>query len=126
MVMSIPTSSFWSDASVASREAWLLVGFAREMPTYDPPRKWMRLVSAIVRGITCVVSPAMSQRNPSLMPRTSTLDRHARIVAAPMTLLIPGAGPPATTMASFFGADEICVGVTAGHLATPQKGKGLT
>ena len=43
---------------------------------------------------------------PSWMPSTSTApERQARMVAAPITLLMPGAGPPATTMASFC-ADE--------------------
>ena len=77
-----------------------LVGFAREMPMHEPPRKWMRLVSAIVRGATCETSPVMSHWKPSCTPRTSTPESAARMVAAPMTLLMPGAGPPATTMAS--------------------------
>ncbi len=60
----------------------------------------MRLVSLIESGITCVVSPCIIHLNPSWMPSTSTPERHARIVAAPITLLIPGAGPPAQRMAS--------------------------
>ena len=87
----------------------LFVGFAREMPRYEPPRKWMRLASAIVSGMTCDVSPSMIQRKPSWMPSTSTPERQARMVAAPMTLLMPGAGPPPTRMASFIlglGAEE--------------------
>ena len=77
-----------------------LVGFAREMPMHEPPRKWMRLVSSIVSGATCEMSPVMSHWKPSWTPRTSTPESAARMVAAPMTLLMPGAGPPATTMAS--------------------------
>ena len=77
-----------------------LVGFAREMPMQEPPRKWMRLVSSIVSGVTCETSPVMSHWKPSWSPTTSTSERQARMVAAPMTLLMPGAGPPATTMAS--------------------------
>src|SRR5882672_3211669 len=62
----------------------------------------MRLVSAIVSGTTCDTSPSMSHSNPCWIPSTSTLDRLARMVAAPMTLLMPGAGPPATTIPSLF------------------------
>src|SRR5258707_1581638 len=36
------------------------------------------------------------------MPSTSTFSRRPRIVAAPMTLLMPGAGPPPTRIPSFF------------------------
>src|SRR5262245_58032847 len=39
---------------------------------------------------------------------TSTWERQARMVAAPMTLLIPGAGPPPTMMASFDLSDMWC------------------
>src|SRR4030095_7196007 len=38
----------------------------------------------------------------SRTPTTSTPSRTPRIVAAPITLLMPGAGPPPTRMASFF------------------------
>jgi len=48
----------------------------------------MRLVSAIVSGTTCDTSPSMSHSNPCWIPSTSTLDRLARMVAAPMTLLM--------------------------------------
>jgi hypothetical protein len=44
----------------------------------------------------------MIQSKPSRMPRTSTPSSWLRIVAAEMTLLIPGAGPPPTRIASFF------------------------
>jgi hypothetical protein len=38
----------------------------------------------------------MIHSKPSRMPRTSTPSSWARIVAALMTLLMPGAGPPPT------------------------------
>src|SRR5262245_13873416 len=41
----------------------------------------------------------MIHSNPSSMPSTSTPSSAARIVAAPITELIPGAGPPPTRMA---------------------------
>src|SRR5688572_23175968 len=83
------------------------VGLAREMPMCDPPRKWMRLTASMVRGVTCSTSPCISHSKPSRMPTTSTPPRRARIVAAPMTLLIPGAGPPPTRMANLFmGAEK--------------------
>src|SRR5579883_175962 len=42
----------------------------------------------------------MIHLKPSCSPSTCTLEEHARIVAAPITLLRPGAGPPAHAMAS--------------------------
>ncbi len=66
----------------------------------EPPRKWMRLTSGAVSSITWSVSPCMIHSKPSRRPTTETPASSARIVAAPMTLLIPGAGPPPTRMAS--------------------------
>ena len=100
MLMSIPTPSFFSDSSTFLMCSGFFVGLAREIPIADPPRKWMRLVSPIVSGWAWPKSPLISHEKPSCRPRTSTLERRARIVAAPMTLLMPGAGPPATTIAS--------------------------
>src|SRR5213594_1146937 len=42
----------------------------------------------------------MIHSKPSRTPSTSTASSRARMVAAPMTLLIPGAGPPPTRIAS--------------------------
>ena len=50
----------------------------------------MRLTASIVSGITWSMSPCMIHSKPSRMPRTSMPSRRARIVAAPMTLLMPG------------------------------------
>src|SRR5215831_6461006 len=61
----------------------------------------MRLTASIVSGVTCSTSPRISPSKPSRTPMTSIPSRTARIVAAPMTLLMPGAGPPPTRMASF-------------------------
>ena len=38
------------------------VGLAREMPICEPPRKWIRLTTSIVSGMTCSMSPCMSPR----------------------------------------------------------------
>src|SRR2546426_8411938 len=53
-------------------------------------------------GVTWSMSPCMIHSNPSRTPSTSTASNRARITAAPMTLLIPGAGPPPTRIASVF------------------------
>src|SRR5229473_5423640 len=53
-------------------------------------------------GVTWSMSPCMIHSNPSRMPSTSTASNRARIVAAPITLLIPGAGPPPTRIARVF------------------------
>src|SRR6184192_182547 len=50
-------------------------------------------------GVTCSMSPCMIHSNPSRTPSTSTASSRARMVAAPMTLLMPGAGPPPTRIA---------------------------
>ena len=99
MVMSCETFSRSSDMTVFSSRLGSFVGFARAMPRCEPPRKWMRLTASIVSGITWSMSPCMIHSKPSRMPMTSIPSRRARIVAAPMTLLMPGAGPPPTRMA---------------------------
>src|SRR3989454_9957247 len=53
-------------------------------------------------GVTWSMSPCMIHSNPSRTPSTSTASNRAWIVAAPMTLLIPGAGPPPTRIARVF------------------------
>src|SRR5512138_1472909 len=45
--------------------------------------------------------PRMIHSKPSWMPRTSTPSSWLRMVAAPTTALMPGAGPPLTRMARF-------------------------
>ena len=52
-------------------------------------------------GTTWSMLPCMIHSKPSRMPTTSTPSSSARIVAALMTLLMPGAGPPPTRIASF-------------------------
>ena len=102
MVMSCETFSRRSEMTVFSRCSGFFVGLAREIPMCDPPRKWMRLTSSMVSGRTRSTLPCMIHSKPSRMPRTSTPSRTPRIVAAPMTLLMPGAGPPPTRIASLF------------------------
>ena len=41
-----------SEMTVFSRCCGFLVGLAREMPMCEPPRKWMRLTSSMVSGVT--------------------------------------------------------------------------
>src|SRR5215831_21024156 len=66
----------------------------------EPPRKWMRDTVSIVSGRVWVESPCISHSKPSSQPTTSTPSSAARMVAAPITLLMPGAGPPPTRIAS--------------------------
>ena len=61
----------------------------------------MRLTLSIVSGVVWSMLPCISHSNPSRMPMTSMPSSCARIVAALMTLLIPGAGPPPTRIATF-------------------------
>src|SRR5262245_13385896 len=56
----------------------------------------------MVSGSTCSTLPCMSHSKPSRMPSTSTPSSWARMVALPITLLMPGAGPPPTRIASAF------------------------
>ena len=101
IVMSCDTLSRSSEMTVFSSSAGSFVGLAREIPMCDPPRKWMRLTLSIVSGVVCSMLPCISHSNPSRMPTTSMPSSWARIVAALMTLLIPGAGPPPTRIATF-------------------------
>ena len=88
-------------ARVASGD---LVGFSREVPSIDPPSRCTRDTSSIASGR----SPDGSRRtrclNPSRMPMTSKPWLIASMVAAEMTALMPGAGPPPTRMPSRFPA----------------------
>ena len=65
----------------------------------EPPRKWIWPTSSGVSTVTCSLSPCMMRSNPSRIPSTWTSSRLARMVAALITLLMPGAGPPPTRMA---------------------------
>src|SRR6266516_3122868 len=60
----------------------------------EPPRAWIRDTSVIESGRACAVDPWMRCSNPSRIPITSQPEFTASIVAAEMTELIPGAGPP--------------------------------
>ena len=88
-------------ARVASGD---LVGFSREVPRIEPPSRCTRDTSSIASGC----SPDGSRRtrclNPSRMPMTSKPWLSASMVAAEMTALMPGAGPPPTRMPRRFGA----------------------
>src|ERR671912_153934 len=68
----------------------------------------MRLTSSIESGCTCPVLPSISHLNPSTKPRTSEPPSRLRMVTAPITLLIPGAGPPPTSMPTM-GRDALMV-----------------
>src|SRR5438445_12612230 len=100
MLMSLSTPSASSALVAASRWRSSLVGLALEIPRYEPPVKWMRLTASMVSGTACSVSPCISHLNPSRMPTTLVPANVARMVAAPMTLLMPGAGPPPHNSAS--------------------------
>src|SRR3989475_7047982 len=60
----------------------------------EPPRAWIRDTSVIESGRTCAVDPWMRCSTPPGIPITSQPESTASIVAAEMTELIPGAGPP--------------------------------
>src|SRR5262249_55020053 len=62
--------------------------------------KWMPLTSSSARGRAPSISPAMISSNPLRIPTTPTFSSSARIVAAAITLLMPGAGPPPTRLRS--------------------------
>src|SRR6478736_6047095 len=59
----------------------------------------MRDTVSISSGRTLLMSPRMMPEKPSRMPTTGMPSTHARMVAAPITLLMPGAGPPPTRIA---------------------------
>ena len=102
MVMSWDTFKRRREITVFSRCWGSWVGLAREIPMWEPPRKWIRLTSSMVKGVIRSTLPCMIHSKPSRTPSTSTPSSTPRMVAAPITLLIPGAGPPPTRMASLF------------------------
>ena len=67
IVTSIPTSSRWSDSSTVCKSSGRLVGLAREMPMHEPPRKWIRLVSAMVNRATWLVVSSRAEPLESLL-----------------------------------------------------------
>ena len=101
MVISRETFSRSSEVTTFSSSSGSVVGLARDVPITEPPRKWIRLTASMVSGVTWSTSPRMIDSKPSRMPTTSTSSRQQRMVAAPMTLLMPGAGPPPTRIATF-------------------------
>ena len=97
IVMSLSTPSRSKrDHRVLEAASGSLVGLAREMPMCEPPRKWMRLTSSIVSGITWSMSPLHEPLEAVADAEHLDAFERPRIVAAPMTLLMPGAGPPPT------------------------------
>src|SRR6266571_4236480 len=102
MVMSCDTLRRNNASTALSRCFGSFVGLEREMPMWEQPRMLILLTSPMSSGVTWSMSPCMIHSNPSRMPSTSTASNRARIVAAPITLLIPGAGPPPTRIASVF------------------------
>ena len=68
----------------------------------DPPRKWMRLTSSIVSGRDVVDVALHDPLEAVADPDHLDALEAPRMVAAPITLLMPGAGPPPTRIASFF------------------------
>ena len=52
IVIRASTPSRSSDVTAFSRYSGRVVGFAREMPMFEPPRKWMRLTPSMVSGRT--------------------------------------------------------------------------
>src|SRR5579883_3135539 len=77
-----------------------LAGFVRLVPRIDPPRLKCGATSDTVNARVWVVSPATRFLNPSRTPTTSSPRLIASIVTDEITPLIPGAGPPPTTIAS--------------------------
>src|SRR5205823_295577 len=77
------------------------VGFARDVRRIEPPVTWMRDTSVMERSRPPSVRPSIRCWNPSRIPTTSQPEFRASIVAAEITELIPGAGPPPHRIPSF-------------------------
>ena len=70
------------------------VGLARDVNRIEPPSAWMRDTSGMPSATVWSVAPSIRWAKPSMIPTTSHPEFTASIVAAEMTELIPGAGPP--------------------------------
>src|SRR5438093_5341846 len=75
-------------------------------------------------GVTWSMSPCMIHSNPSRTPSTSTAYNRARMVAAPITLLMPGAGPPPTRIASVLRSVIALPGVSCAGAPLPPRQHG--
>jgi len=71
-------------------------GLSRDVLRMDPPDAWMRETSSMVRGMNMSLCPSKSALKPPLIPTTFFPELMASMVAALMTPLMPGAGPPPT------------------------------
>ena len=91
----------------------------------------MRDTVSMSSGRVCSVLPFMIHEKPSRIPTTAMSERQARMVAAPITLLMPGAGPPPTRIRELvFGHIDgapipraLFVGKAATYEARPPRGK---
>ena len=102
MVMRSVTPRRSSEITVFSSSCGSLVGFAREMPMCEPPRKWMREMR--VDGERAdVVDVALHEPLEAVLDAEDVhaFEQRRGWSRRAMTLLMPGAGPPPTRIASF-------------------------
>src|SRR5687768_14797291 len=102
----------------------LLAGLVRLVPRIDPPRLKCGATSGTVSGRVWVVSPATRYLNPSRTPITSSPRLIASMVTDEITPLIPGAGPPPTTIASRPRGAGVSMGQTPRAYRRCARGRG--
>src|SRR5208337_563277 len=81
-----------------ARCSGFFVGLAREVRRMEPPCRWIRETSSGRSSFVWDASPCMMWEKPSRSPTTRAPARAAVSAAAPITPLMPGAGPPPTTI----------------------------
>jgi len=102
MVRRYDTPRRLSVSATMRRASGVRAGLDRDVRRIEPPSKWMRETSAISSSRTCWTSPSISHLKPSRQPRTRSPWFRASMVAAAITALMPGDGPPPTRMARVF------------------------
>src|SRR2546423_1892361 len=102
MVTRCVTPKRRSDSTTARVDFSDLVGLSRAVPSTEPPCRCIRETSSMRSGRTLEVSSRMSHLKPSCTPTTRKPSLIASMAAAEMTALMPGAGPPPTSMARTF------------------------
>ncbi len=90
--------SLASAASVLSRLSGSRVTSRRDEPSRTPPSRWMRETSSTASSCCSSVYRCASQSKPSWKPMGTHPSLMASMATALMTPLVPGAGPPPTTM----------------------------
>ena len=126
MVRRYETSRRRSDSTTCWRASGDRVGLARAVRRIEPPSKWIWDSPPMSSSCTRETSPSMSHLKPSSQPSTRSPRFRASMVAAAMTALMPGAGPPPTRIASVFMGSGYATSCSISGRYWPERARPLS